>query len=252
MARNSGARRTSVYVGRRTAILTAAPMAPTVGVFGQLPFAVQAILSLEGIDSALDSVPELLVIVSSCSWTNGLTATISPGIIIGFSADGLCARGHTQCVAGAFDRQATIFDICQTALVGDAVRFGRDDALLQPQGAGTRRDRLASDVRRVAGRSEDVDQTDRSVGNVGESAVGPFAEDFIGVRVDRDDPPAVALHHRWDRVSSLLRMHARTNDNDRVVGAQEFLGVRVPHDATVGSSAARRRRGSGLSRSGSR
>jgi hypothetical protein len=36
-------------------------MAPTVGVFGQLPFALQAILSSEGIDSALDSAPELLV-----------------------------------------------------------------------------------------------------------------------------------------------------------------------------------------------
>src|SRR5690348_16282588 len=58
--------------------------------------------------------------------------------------------GGLQVQAALLDDQAAVFHVEQPGVLGDGPGLGRGDAQLQPQGSGARRDRLASDVRRLA------------------------------------------------------------------------------------------------------
>ena len=127
-----------------------------------------------------------------------------------------------QAEAALLDDQAAVFHVEQPGVLGDGPGLGRGDAQLQPQRGGTRRHRLAGDVRRLAGRAEDVDQA-HLVRHVGERPVDLLAEDLGSVRVDRDDPPAVPLHVGGYRVRRLVRGPAGTDHGDGVVAGQDAL-----------------------------
>src|SRR6266704_1079831 len=81
------------------------------------------------------------------------------------------AAGGLQAEAALLDQQAAVFHVEQPGVLGDGPGLGRGDAQLQPQGGGSRRHRLAGDVRRLAGRAEHVDQAHRP-GDIGERPVG--------------------------------------------------------------------------------
>src|SRR5581483_11658452 len=76
------------------------------------------------------------------------------------------------------------------------------------------------------GRPEHVDEA-HPLGNLGQGPVNGLTQDHLAVRVDRDDPPAVALHVRGHRVRGLGRRGTRAHHGDRVVGGQDALDDRV-------------------------
>ena len=156
------------------------------------------------------------------------------GHLGGRRCDARLAAGGLQAEAALLDDQAAVFHVEQPGVLGDSPGLGRGDAQLQPQRGGTRRHGLAGDVRRLAGRAEHVDQAHRP-GDIGERPVGRLAEDHLGVRVDRDNPPAVPLHVGGHRVRRLVRGPAGADHGDGVVAGQDALddGVGTGHPATL-------------------
>ena len=79
-----------------------------------------------------------------------------------------------------------------------------------------------------------VDQADL-LGDSGQGPVDGLAEELVGVRVDRDDPPAVLLHVGGHRVRRLVRGPARPDHGDGVVAGQDVFddGVGAGHLVTI-------------------
>src|SRR5271165_5220159 len=78
------------------------------------------------------------------------------------------------------------------------------------------------------------------LGDVAEGPVDRLAEDLVGMRVDRDDPPAMSLHVRRHRVRRLERSGTRADHGDGVIAGQDALdgGVSTGHPVTVTRRAA--------------
>jgi hypothetical protein len=99
-------------------------MSPTVGCVRHAPFAVVAIVSSEGIDWC--RVPAVILDLSPQG--DGISKITSARESIGWlriiRRPWDRARGSPQCIAGPFDRQATIFDVRDAGLVGNPVRLG--------------------------------------------------------------------------------------------------------------------------------
>ena len=87
------------------------------------------------------------------------------------------------------------------------------DALLQPNGLRADVGGLPSDVGRLLGRPEHVDDIDR-LRDIGERPVDPLAEQLVGERVHGNDPPAVELHLLRDRMRGLPRVARRADHRD--------------------------------------
>jgi hypothetical protein len=67
-----------------------------------------------------------------------------------------------------------------------------------------------------------VDQSDL-LADLGQGPVGLLAEQPPAAQVDRDDPPAVALHRRRHPVRGLGRVGARAHYGDDVVAGEDLL-----------------------------
>ena len=82
--------------------------------------------------------------------------------------------------------------------------------------------------------TEHIDQA-HLLGDAGQRPVGRLAEELVGVRIDRDDPPAVPLHVGGHRVGRLGRGPARPDHGDGVVAGQDALddGVGTGHLVTI-------------------
>lgn len=86
--------------------------------------------------------------------------------------------------------------------------------------AGADGDRFPDQLLGFRGRPEHLDHVD-VFGNVCEAGVRVLAEHPVGVRVDRDDVPALFLQHLRDPVGGFLRVAGRSHHCDRV-GACEY------------------------------
>jgi hypothetical protein len=132
------------------------------------------------------------------------------------------------------DDEASIFYVEQASALCDGASLLGHDAQLEPERSRARFDRLARDLRGRSGRAKYIDQADL-FGNLGERSVDTFAENRLGLRVDRDDAPSMLLHVGRDIVGRLGRGVARTDDRNRVVGPQNTFdnGVGIVHRSTL-------------------
>jgi hypothetical protein len=106
---------------------------------------------------------------------------------------------------GSYDGDAGVLDVVDAGLLGQPAPFRRNDVELQPHSRRADGDGLTDDVGRVGRGAEHVDQIDR-LRDIGETPVGPLTEDLVGVGIDRDDAPSVALYlgrHRVGRLAAV-------------------------------------------------
>jgi rusticyanin len=127
--------------------------------------------------------------------------------------------GRVEAEAAPLDGQAAVLDVQQPGAGGDRAGFRRLDAELQPERGGSRRDGLPRDVRRLPRWPEHVYKADL-LGHLRQGPVGLLAEDLPAAQVDRDNPPAVALHQGGHAMRRLGRVGARADDRDRVVAGE--------------------------------
>ena len=73
---------------------------------------------------------------------------------------------------------------------------------------------LADHVGRLLRRAEYVDEID-GFGHVGQAGIARLVPDLVGVRIHRDDAPAVQTHLQRDRVRGLVLVPGGAHDRDR-------------------------------------